>query len=148
MKKNRKTYSFLACCLVAISLISCTQEPDETNPENASSSENTATAEVLTEPLPLPLVEPGSVTLSVYTPDNYYVPKSYNDNLPVYQELEELTGVTIDWEAAPSSDYATALQTRLAAAVDLPDIFIPQGGSSVSGRRNSIGRRARASASF
>lgn len=90
----------------------------------------TATAEALTEPLPLPLVDPGSATLSVYTPDNYYVPKSYNDNLPVYQKLEELTGVTIDWEAAPGSEYSTALQTRLAAAMNLPDIFCPSGTSA------------------
>lgn len=78
----------------------------------------------------LPLVEPGTETLTIATMDNYFATKSYADNLPVYQAFEELTGVTIEWEVIPISDYDQVMGTRLASGQNLPDIFVIPSGSN------------------
>lgn len=61
------------------------------------------------------------VTISIGCVDNYLTGYSFTQGLPVWEHLEEQTGITIDWQVTPSSDYATVMQTRLAAGVDLPD---------------------------
>lgn len=63
-------------------------------------------------------------TLTVATMDNWFATKSYAENLPVYQKFEELTGVKIEWEVMPVNDYDEVMGTRLAAAQNLPDIFV------------------------
>ncbi|WP_127580199.1 extracellular solute-binding protein [Paenibacillus koleovorans] len=70
--------------------------------------------------LPIPN---GSVTLRYATYDNLYEPASYTQNLPVWQEIEKRTGVKIKWEVAVADQYKQAIQVKLAAASDLPDIF-------------------------
>ena len=40
----------------------------------------------------LPFCEPGTQTLTIATMDSWFATKSYNDNLPIYQKFEELTG--------------------------------------------------------
>jgi putative aldouronate transport system substrate-binding protein len=72
----------------------------------------------------LPFVEPGSETLRILSADNWYAAASFADNLPVYQEFEKLTGVKIEWEVVPADQYSTVRATRLAAAVNLPDIVV------------------------
>lgn len=72
----------------------------------------------------LPLAEPGKETLTIATMDNWFATKSYNDNLPVYEEFEKLTGVKIVWEAIPINDYDQVMGTRLASGKNLPDIFV------------------------
>ena len=72
----------------------------------------------------LPLAEEGTETLTIATMDNWYATKSYNDNLPVYQEFERLTGVKINWEVIPINDYDQVMGTRLASGQNLPDIFV------------------------
>ena len=47
---------------------------------------------------------------------------SYADNLPVFQAIEDRTGVSIDWEVIPA-EYSTVISTRIAAMTDLPDIL-------------------------
>ncbi|MBD2846978.1 extracellular solute-binding protein [Paenibacillus sp. IB182496] len=70
----------------------------------------------------------GDVTLSVGTNDNYYTPKSLTSGLPVWQEIEKKTGVKIDWDVVPASQYAQTMKVRVAAAQDLPDILnAPEG---------------------
>lgn len=72
----------------------------------------------------LPFANPGEKTLTVATMDNWFATKSYNDNLPIYQEFERLTGVKIIWEAIPMDDYDQVMGTRLASGKNLPDIFV------------------------
>lgn len=72
----------------------------------------------------LPFVEPGTETLSILSADNWYAAASFADDLPVYQELEKLTGVAIEWEVVPADQYNEVSSTRIAAAVNLPDIVV------------------------
>lgn len=70
----------------------------------------------------LPLVsEPLSITFA--TVENADISNSYNENLPAFQELEKRTGIHVNFEAAPADQYNTTMQTRLAAAKDLPDLI-------------------------
>ena len=46
-----------------------------------------------------------------------------SNDLPVYQELERLSGVHIEWENIQVKNYAEVMKARLAAAVDLPDVI-------------------------
>ena len=46
---------------------------------------------------------------------------SINDNLEIWQAIEDRTGVKINWEA--SADYDTVMQPRIAAGSDLPGYF-------------------------
>lgn len=72
----------------------------------------------------LPFCEQGTQTLTIATMDSWFATKSYNDNLPIYQKFEELTGVKIVWEAIPINDYDQVMGTRLASGQNLPDIFV------------------------
>lgn len=69
-------------------------------------------------------------SLSFSCLEGWYSAVTLNDNLPVWQEIEKATGVKIDWQA--NSDYDTAMQPRIAAAQDLPDIMLltPSWGAS------------------
>jgi putative aldouronate transport system substrate-binding protein len=69
----------------------------------------------------LPLTTNGE-TLRIAAPD-LLIDVSMTDDLPVFQEIEKRTGVKIIWEV-DSVNYNTNMATRLAAAVDLPDMFI------------------------
>jgi putative aldouronate transport system substrate-binding protein len=71
----------------------------------------------------LPIAKDGSGSLTVAVPDNSYAPKSYSQNLPVWQEVEKRTGVKIKWDVTPSAQYNQAMNVRLAAASGLPDIL-------------------------
>lgn len=79
------------------------------------------------------LAEPGTATLSFGTSEMYPSPYNYSNNLPVYQEIEKRTGVTIKWEESPSDQYANAMNLRIASgAKNLPDIFnIPSGANAL-----------------
>ncbi len=61
-------------------------------------------------------------TLSLACLEGWYSAVTVNDNLPAWQKIEENTGVKIEWEA--SSDYNTAMQPRVAAGQELPDIML------------------------
>ncbi len=75
--------------------------------------------------LALPIVDDGSVTLTVAINDNWYSQKSYKDNLPVMQQLEKRTGVKINWEVTPGEQFKDVMRLRVAAAKSkaLPDII-------------------------
>ena len=53
---------------------------------------------------------------------------SYADPLPVWKVLEEVTGVTIDWDVIPT-EYQTVMSTRIASNSNLPDVMMDPGGS-------------------
>lgn len=62
------------------------------------------------------------VTLKLCVDEVGVAGASYADNLPVYQRIEELTGVTIEWEVIPT-DFETVMSTRIASMMELPDIL-------------------------
>lgn len=61
-------------------------------------------------------------TLSFACLEGWYSAVTINDNLLSWQKIEENTGVKIAWEA--NSDYNTAMQPRVAAGQELPDIML------------------------
>lgn len=87
-------------------------EEDAPEKEEAVSGENT-----------LPIVEPGSLELTYGGADNWYTPASYTQNLPVWEEVEKRTGIKINFDVMPSDQYNAAMQTRIAAGSNLPDIL-------------------------
>lgn len=69
-------------------------------------------------------------TVSLACLEGWYPAVTMANNLPVWQEFEKRTGVKIKWEVY--SDYDTAMQPRVAAGQDLPDIMLvpPTWGNS------------------
>lgn len=49
--------------------------------------------------------------------------RSYTQNLPAFEELEKRTGIHVKFEVTTPDQYNTTMQTRLAAAKDLPDLI-------------------------
>lgn len=74
----------------------------------------------------LPLTTKGE-KIRVTVPENPIQGVSYEDNLPIWQEMEKITGVDIEWDVI-KNEYDTVMKTRIAARIDMPDIFtIPSG---------------------
>ena len=71
----------------------------------------------------LPL-SPQKVTLRFTTHQgtNSAMAPASND-LPLYQYLEKITNIHIEWETVPYGTYKDVMNTRLAAGADLPDIL-------------------------
>ena len=81
--------------------------------------------------LKLPICDPGSVTLTYMGNDTWCAGVSYNDGTAVQKEIENRTGIHIEWDTY-SSDVETVLQTRLASMEGLPDMVeIPPFDSNV-----------------
>ena len=102
----------------------------ETEQESSSSESSTDT-----QGYSLPLCDPGSETLSILTYQNWHASAYFDseEGLPVENEIENITGVNMEWECVPSDDYAAVAQTRLAAGTDLPDIIrIPNGTTGIA----------------
>lgn len=121
--------------LVTVFLNGCQQSvdtPAPTGEPQVSADPNVADENVVKPPVAgqattLPLAEPGSVTITIATNDNNYAPASYNDGLEVWKEIEERTGVKVEWELSPANEINTVMGVRLAAASELPDLFyVPQ----------------------
>lgn len=141
MKKNKVLAIILSVSLLPAMLAGCMpgsmQENKESAPVESPASDSQAVSEAASteeasdaaDGYSLPFCEPGSVSFSFLTYQNWHASSFYDstDGLPVENKLEELTGVHIDWEC-PTSDYNTVAQTRLAAGTGLPDIMrIPNG---------------------
>jgi putative aldouronate transport system substrate-binding protein len=71
----------------------------------------------------LPL-SPAKVTLrfTTHSGTNSAMAPASND-LPMYQYLEKLTNIHIEWEVVPYNTYKDVMTTRLAAGSNLPDIL-------------------------
>lgn len=127
MRKYKRMTVVVAGVLAVSLLAGCAQTKGDGKVESKG-EEKTETQETealkKAEKPKLPLVEPGKETLTIATMDNWFATKSYNDNLPVYEEFEKLTGVKIVWEAIPINDYDQVMGTRLASGKNLPDIFV------------------------
>ncbi len=83
----------------------------------------------LAEPAPytLPLSEDGA-TVSFTLQESYYAGSSYADNLPLYQELEARTGISVKWDVIERSSYNEAMEIRLASGSKLSDVIQLPGG--------------------
>lgn len=99
-------------------------EPEDTGKQAEETvSETAETAETAVKENILPIVEPGSLELTYAGPDNWYTPASYTQDLPVWEEVEKRTGIKINFDVMPSDQYNAAMQTRIAAGSELPDIL-------------------------
>ena len=125
MVRKSITWILIVLLIVIGAFSGCSKEKQipKTNESTKDDEQGVEDLETSSDKLKLPIVEPqGSVSLTIACADNWYSPKSYASGLPVYQEIEDRTGVKIIWEVSPQDQYTTVMQTRV-AAVDLPDIF-------------------------
>jgi putative aldouronate transport system substrate-binding protein len=80
----------------------------------------------------LPIVEPGSVTFTYAGPDNGYAPRSFTQDLAVWEEIEKRTGVEIEWDVAAGEQYNQSMPARLGSGKNLPDMLsLPEGWDPV-----------------
>ena len=71
----------------------------------------------------LPLV-PEVITLRYATHQGHNTAMAPPSNdLSLYQKLEELTNIHIEWETVPVDSYGEVMTTRIAAGGELPDIL-------------------------
>ncbi len=130
--KFKKALAVAMCSAMSASLIGgCGSESSNANTEKgASSTAATTTAEavaatekvdsIFNEPGTLPIVkEP--ITLTVFAPANGEY--RWEDNTHV-QELEEKTGIHLEWQTAASSDDIKTKLSTLFASGDMPDIIL------------------------
>jgi putative aldouronate transport system substrate-binding protein len=121
MQKKQAAILSVSAILLAGTLAACGGGGKSEPQSGEKPPEGTAAPTTATNPMPI--VSDGSVTLKVAVPDNPYAPKSYTQNLPVWQEFEKKTGVKIQWDVTASSQYNQTMNVRMAAATDLPDIL-------------------------
>jgi len=112
MIKGKAVLICTAITLVLASLVLFSCKKQETAQRSSSTK----------VPGSLPFGDPGQYTLSYAGYDSWLSHYSYNNGLPVWEEFEKRTGVKIDFQVYPASDLEAALQVRLAAGVNLPDI--------------------------
>ncbi|MGG1518125.1 extracellular solute-binding protein [Paenibacillus oryzisoli] len=116
--------SLVMAISIAVTAAGCSSTDKPTSTEPVTAPQSSSSAAPSAGPLnPMPIVTDGSVTLTVAVADNPFAAASLTQNLPVWQEIEKVTGVKIKWDVTPSSQFQTALQTRLAARTNLPDIM-------------------------
>ena len=90
--------------------------------QSTAESETGGAASASGDAYTLPIGDGETDNLTVACLEGWYTAVSINDNLEIWQEIENRTGVKINWEA--SADYDTVMQPRIAAGSDLPDIFV------------------------
>lgn len=130
MKRN-KIAAFTAVVLAISLFAGCGKDTAvDTNTEEGNAGAESVSTEgsngeggMVSEENTLPIVEPGTLELTYAGADNWYTPASYSQNLEVWQEVEKRTGIKINWEVMPSDQYNAAMQTRIAAGSNLPDIL-------------------------
>jgi putative aldouronate transport system substrate-binding protein len=114
----KKTFSVLLLLVAAGSMVFASGG-QETSGSTGESAEVVQPLSVNT----MPIVEPGSVTLTFAVQD---VPAQYVSlpDAPVWKLVQEITGVNIDWQLSPDGNaYDTSMKTRLAAGQELPDML-------------------------
>jgi putative aldouronate transport system substrate-binding protein len=91
--------------------------------------EDTDTTETASMPdsLEFPLEEPVTVHIMSYQEPN--VPVMPDQDTPWVQKVKELTGVQIDFELVLEDGYEEAVNTMLAAGVDLPEVVFSKGAN-------------------
>lgn len=97
------------------------ETPKPSGGQSAQPSTSASPQSAARKPGDLPLTNE-QAELRIATYDNLYTPKSYAQNLPVFQEIEKRTNVKIKWEVFPSAQAQTVIDTMFAAGSNLPDI--------------------------
>lgn len=122
MSRRRWPFSIVVVTAFSVLLLACSNNAGTSGTTSANQPGKPET-EVQGDVYKLPFVEAGSATLRVASGDNLYAPSSYAQGTAVWDEFEKRTGVHIDWEVFPNSQYNESMSVRLAAARNLPDIF-------------------------
>lgn len=133
--KKKGIAALLACTMVMTSLTGCgggSKEASQTASQSSTSEQGTGsqtsgettntTTDLVTEDgkVKLPLVnEP--TTLTIFAPANGEY--SWEDNLET-KELEEATGIHLEWVTAPSSDNIQEKLSVMFASGEMPDIIL------------------------
>lgn len=115
---SRKVISLLLTLFVCMSFLTGCGGKEAINGSNV---DQTSEKKQVSGEFVLPLTDK-SIELTIATSDNGYAPASLTTGLAVWKEIEKKTNVKIKWEVQPGGQYITAIQTRLAASSNLPDI--------------------------
>ena len=115
-----------SACSTSTSSSSTASSSTNSSTESTAGSSSAASSDAITDEgasNPMPICTDGSITLSIACPDNYYSAAPTTDELPVWAWVKEHTGISIDWQVVPNSEFGTTIQTRMASGIDLPDIL-------------------------
>jgi putative aldouronate transport system substrate-binding protein len=105
----------LLLVLLSIAIVGCKKAPVE------SLAGTTAAVGSYAGTLPLS-AEKVTLRFATHQGTASAMAKPSND-LPVYQQLEKITNVHIEWETVPYNSYKEVMTTRIAAGSDLPDVL-------------------------
>lgn len=130
MKKKKMLALLMSCIMTAGVLGGCGADNAKEGSSSAAASATTATIEgssaegtensMFNEPGMLPIVkEP--ITLTVFAPAN--TEGSWEDNAQV-KELEEATGIHLEWQTCASSDNVQEKLSTMFASGEMPDIIL------------------------
>jgi len=107
-------------CLVMF-LVLCTGLWAGGSSQGAKSSSPTVS---ISKEFTLPIVnQPYSLSIMARENQTATAPAYSSGKLPVWNEIERVTGIKINWECTIANDFPQAVQTRLAAGVQLPDMI-------------------------
>lgn len=146
MKKKKMLALLMSCIMTAGVLGGCGADNAKEGSSSAAASATTATIEgssaegtensMFNEPGMLPIVkEP--ITLTVFAPAN--TEGSWEDNAQV-KEIEEATGIHLEWQTAASSDNVQEKLSTMFASGEMPDIILT--GVSASNRYDKATEQA------
>ena len=116
---KRKLVSCMLAAVMTVSLIACGGSNSASTPaESKGTAETAASAETGTQEVAEKAAEAGDITMVCALRDGEYSP----DEIQLYQELEEKTGIDVSWETYPESAWPEK-KSLLIASSDLPDAF-------------------------
>lgn len=110
-------------CFLALSMLAGCQANPTGNPSSQSLSNSEVSSDGTLRGLQLPLTTNGE-KLSIACPGYADPILTLSDDLEVFAEIAKKTGVSIDWQISDQGNYDTVMQTKLAAGVNLPDMFV------------------------
>ena len=128
----QKGVIFFLTAWMTVSLAACGEGQEAENEPASGDTSSSQQESTVPTGRDLPFAN-GDITLSLLTFDSWYAPASYADSLPVWEEMENRTGVKIDFQVVPYSDSEAVIQTRLASGSNLPDITAVPPWSTTAG---------------
>ena len=103
--------------------------------QSGDTSTGDEAANAILNPVPggMPIVQPGNeleLSFAVHYQSARYISIK---EAPVWLKVQEVTGITINWELSPdNTSFQTSMKTRLASGQNLPDMFKVPGSISDS----------------
>ena len=128
MLGKKATSLVLAAILSLTALGGCSSNAETPSATESSSTESssstTSSAGESGAGYKLPIAN-NDVTLTIMGRENSSptAPTYASGELPVWNKIQELTGVNLEFDCVISADYEKTVQTRLASGQDLPDIL-------------------------